>query len=225
MSNEQQPKPFVVGHIDMGFNAEKVLELAQEFSEQQPMTAEQMAAKVESTPLSGIDPMSENRMAEIVERVATAPLLRAKFGTDGAVSLSHDYERDVRSLLAEVQRLKVDNERLRTWETNFWNLEKLREYQQGEIKRLERQRIQAEVERMERWEYVRGVNDILKAEITQLRQQLREAVEVLEWYGDENEEDVYRETGYAHGNSDVQQDQGGRARAALSILKGDRTDG
>ncbi|QJC52915.1 hypothetical protein HGI30_15960 [Paenibacillus albicereus] len=68
-----------------------------------------------------------------------------------------------------------------------------------------------------------------ESQAAQLRQKLGEAVEKLEWYGDETEEEdsVYycQPRGYEFMPSEVQVDGGQRAREILTKLKGDRADG
>ncbi|MNB81418.1 hypothetical protein D3C75_282000 [compost metagenome] len=54
--------------------------------------------------------MSNNtdpKIQEIIERLEAVPLLIARFGTDGHISVSYDYERDVSYLLSEYKRLQT----------------------------------------------------------------------------------------------------------------------
>ncbi|ASS66238.1 hypothetical protein [Paenibacillus sp. RUD330] len=122
MSNEQQPKPFVVGHIDMGFNAEKVLELAQEFSEQQPMTAEQMAVALKHAEMFAGSPVGntirsllaevQRQQGEIERRDVTISVLQGNLDAQWR----------------ETERLQAENDQLRH------QLHSLREYGDEEFR-------------------------------------------------------------------------------------------
>ncbi|KKC49572.1 hypothetical protein VE23_25100 [Paenibacillus sp. D9] len=141
----------------------------------------------------------------------------------------------LRSLLAEVQRLNLKLKDAATAIVQQIDLA-------GELGQ-DRDRLQAEVQRQQgeierlknypesvRLHFTEACNerDRLQAENDQLRQQLGEAIEALEWYGDETEMDsVYycHPKGFGFLPSEVQEDGGQRARNLLRKLKGDRTDG
>jgi hypothetical protein len=49
-----------------------------------------------------------DKISAIKERVYHAPLVMAKFGTDGSVSIAHDYAKDCQFLLDKIESLQRD---------------------------------------------------------------------------------------------------------------------